>query len=48
VPLDDYGDISSGLDIIQQRVGNESDAVKYQLYSMYAQPVIRKQLIKHE
>lgn len=43
-PLADYGDINSGLDIIQQRVGNESEAVKHQLYSMYAQPVIRKQL----
>lgn len=48
VPLKDYGDISSGLDIIQQRVDGETDAVKYQLYSMYAQPVIRKQLINHE
>ncbi|MBL4799049.1 MAG: 1-acyl-sn-glycerol-3-phosphate acyltransferase [Oleispira sp.] len=47
IPLKDYGDISSGLDIIQQRVGNETDAVKYQLYSMYAQPVIRKKLINH-
>jgi hypothetical protein len=44
-PLADYGDIQSGLDAIQQRAGDESDAVKYQLYSMYAQPVIRKQLI---
>jgi hypothetical protein len=44
-PLTDYGDIRSGLDVIQQRAGDESDAVKYQLYSMYAQPVIRKQLI---
>ncbi len=44
-PLVDYGDIQSGLDVIQQRAGDESDAVKYQLYSMYAQPVIRKQLI---
>ena len=44
-PLADYGDIQPGLDVIQQRAGDESDAVKYQLYSMYAQPVIRKQLI---
>jgi hypothetical protein len=48
MPLKDYGDVSSGLDIIQKRAENESDAVKYQLYSMYAQPVIRKQLINHE
>ncbi|HCM06631.1 MAG TPA: acyltransferase [Oceanospirillales bacterium] len=43
-PLADYGDIQPGLDVIQQRAGDESDAVKYQLYSMYAQPVIRKKL----
>lgn len=48
MPLNDYGDILSGLDIIQKRAENESDAVKYQLYSMYAQPVIRKQLIRDE
>lgn len=47
-PLSDYGDIRSGLESIKQRAGNETDAVKYQLYSMYAQPVIRKQLSKHE
>ena len=47
-PLSDYGDIRSGLESMKQRAGNETDAVKYQLYSMYAQPVIRKQLSKHE
>jgi len=47
-PLEDYGDITSGLEAIQQRVAGECAGVKYQLYSMYAQPIIRKQLTTHE
>lgn len=48
LPLSDYGDITLGLEQIQQRSAGETDAVKFQLYSMYAQPVIRKQINNNE
>lgn len=47
-PLKDYSELSEGLNQIQQRSDGETDAVKLQLYSMYAQPIIRKQTNTHE
>jgi hypothetical protein len=41
-------DIKLGTEALQQRSEGESDAVKAQLYSMYAQPIIRKQNNNHE
>lgn len=42
-PLDHYEDIELGLSALTKRCGDEPEAVKQQLYSMYAQPLIRKQ-----
>jgi hypothetical protein len=39
----DNEDIKSGTQDLHERSQGESEAVKYQLYSMYAQPIIRKQ-----
>jgi hypothetical protein len=49
-PLAEYdeGDINSGTQELHLRSEGESDAVKYQLYSMYAQPILRKQNTHHE
>lgn len=44
----DDDDIKSGTQELQQRSEGESNAVKTQLYSMYAQPIIRKQHNHHE
>lgn len=41
-------DIKLGIDELHKRSKDESDAVKTQLYSMYAQPIIRKQNKHHE
>ena len=49
-PLEKYddGDIKSGTKKLHLRSEGESEAVKAQLYSMYAQPIIRKQNKHHE
>jgi glycerol-3-phosphate O-acyltransferase len=44
----DYADIESGIKELYARSEGESDLVKTQLYSMYAQPIIRKQKKNHE
>lgn len=44
----DYADIESGIKELYARSAGESDLVKTQLYSMYAQPIIRKQKNSHE
>jgi hypothetical protein len=50
IALEYYDDeeIKSGTQDLHDRSQGESDAVKYQLYSMYAQPIIRKQNKHHE
>ncbi|MFT7409765.1 MAG: hypothetical protein ACI9EX_000339 [Oleispira sp.] len=44
----DEEEIKSGTQELNLRSQGESEAVKYQLYSMYAQPIIRKQNKHHE
>jgi Acyltransferase len=44
-PLDRYDDVEEGIQQLQDRCSNEPDDVKLQLYSMYAQPIIRKQAL---
>jgi hypothetical protein len=46
--LDEYGDIETGVIELNERGEGETESVKFQLYSMYAQPIIRKQKNKHE
>jgi hypothetical protein len=46
--LDEYGDIETGVIELNERGEGETETVKLQLYSMYAQPIIRKQNNKHE
>jgi hypothetical protein len=50
IALEYYDDeeIKSGTQDLHDRSQGESDAVKYQLYSMYAQPIIRKKNKHHE
>lgn len=43
--LHEYPDLELGLSAIKARCKDEPDAVKQQLYSMYAQPLIRKHLL---
>lgn len=43
--LDHYDDLNVGLLALDVRCGQEPEDVKFQLYSMYAQPLIRKQCI---
>lgn len=40
--LDHYQNLELGLSALKQRCGSEPELVKQQLYSMYAQPLIRK------
>ena len=49
-PLECYdeNDIKIGRKELHSRSEDESETVKYQLYSMYAQPIIRKQNKHHE
>ena len=42
-PLTEYHQLESGLAALNKRCGDEPLAVKQQIYSMYAQPLIRKQ-----
>lgn len=42
-PLEEYDAVEEGIQQLQARCQNESDDVKLQLYSMYAQPIVRKQ-----
>ncbi len=43
--LDHYDNIEAGMLALDLRCKNEPDSVKQQLYSMYAQPLIRKQFL---
>ncbi len=42
-PLSEYHQLTAGLSALTGRCGEETAAVKQQIYSMYAQPLIRKQ-----
>lgn len=44
-PLAEYDNLNSGLLALKFRCGKEPEEVKNQLYSMYAQPLIRQQLL---
>ncbi len=46
--LEEYVDIDAGIKQLHERSAGEADVVKTQLYSMYAQPIIRKQNNGHE
>lgn len=42
--LDDYENLDQGMEDLKKRCGAEPDSVKQQMYSMYAQPLIRQQI----
>jgi hypothetical protein len=46
--LAEYSDVETGIIELNERSKGEAESVKVQLYSMYAQPIIRKQNNKHE
>jgi hypothetical protein len=46
--LDEYENLQEGQAILQQRCQGESEAVKQQMYSMYAQPIIRQQALRNQ